>query len=156
MINRTLVNIRAYPYRFFEASLPILHLNFFLKRYVADGVSLLAELALEFLTTENNGSRHHSDFERICLRLIFEHLNLTLQSSAIVIPRTLKVVVHLLNVGHEVGKVGSLHHQRPVFLNQAALNTLRLPQCTIGAEFRHKITSQIFFSARRLADSLRN
>jgi hypothetical protein len=50
--HHTWMGVGTYSYRFFEASLQILYLNFLLKRDVADGVSLLAELAPEFFTVE--------------------------------------------------------------------------------------------------------
>ena len=53
---------RAHAYRFFKASLQILHLDFLLKREVADGVPLLGELAPEVLTVKNNGLRYHPVF----------------------------------------------------------------------------------------------
>jgi hypothetical protein len=62
--------------------------------------------------------------EKTLSRLPFEHLNLTLQSSAVVLSGTFEVIVHLLDVGHEIGKVGSLHSQCSVLLHQAVLNAL--------------------------------
>ena len=75
---------RAHAYRFFKASLQILHFNFLLKRDVTDGVSLLAELAPEVLAVEN-GLRCYSGSKKKLSRLSLKHLNLALQSSAIIL-----------------------------------------------------------------------
>jgi hypothetical protein len=96
-------------YRFFEAGLQILDLNFLLKRDMADGVPLLTKLAPEVLAETNDSLRYYPGRGRIHSLLSLKHLNLALQPSAIVLSRTFEVVVHLLDVGHEIGKMRSLH-----------------------------------------------
>lgn len=97
---------------------------------MADRVSLLIDLAPEFFTAETDEILFRLS-EVIFLRLVLEHLNLTLQSSAIITPRAFEVMVHPLNVVHEIGKAGPLHYERPVFLHEAAMNTLKLAQRTV-------------------------
>ena len=76
---------------------------------MADGISLLAELTPEVLTTKNGGLRYNPGCTKKNSRLSLKHLNLALQSPAIVLSRTFEVIVHLLDVGHEIRKVRSFH-----------------------------------------------
>ena len=77
---------------------------------MADGISLLTELAPEVLTTKNGGLRYNpGSAKKKNSRLSLKHLNLALQSPAIVLSRTFEVIVHLLDVGHEIRKVRSFH-----------------------------------------------
>jgi hypothetical protein len=156
VINYTRTGLRTFPHRFLQASLKIFDFDFLLKRDVADGVSLLTELAPEVFTAENKVLRHSPHPAKKLLRLVLKHLNLTLQPPTIVLSRAFKVVVHLLNVCHEVRKMGSLHRQCPVLLYQTVLNALEYFQYVRRAKPGNQLTSQIFFSARRLAESLRN
>jgi len=55
MVSRVVAGCRSHTYRFFEASLQILDFNFLLKRDMADGVPLLAELVSEVLTAITGG-----------------------------------------------------------------------------------------------------
>ena len=68
--------------------------------------------------------RRYSGPKELSLRLALKHLNLTLQSSAIIISRAFQVVVHLLDVGHEVRKVRTLDREGLVLLHQANLDAL--------------------------------
>ena len=103
------MGVRAYSYRFFQASLQVLDLNFPLKRDVASGVPLLVELAPEILARKDKGLRSNLGSRGRISRLILKHLNLALQPSAIVFSRAFEIVVHPLNVGHQVGKMRPLH-----------------------------------------------
>ena len=76
---------------------------------MADGVPLLAELVSEVLTVTTEVEILLGVWGEIHSRLSLKHLDLALQPSAIVLSRTLVVVVHPLDVGHEIGKMGSLH-----------------------------------------------
>ena len=65
---------------------------------------------------------------KIYPRLSLKHLELALQPSAVVLSRTFEVIVHPLDVGHEVGKVRPFPCQCSVLFHQTALNTLELSQ----------------------------
>ena len=54
-VSYTWTGARSHTYRFFEASLQILDLNFLLKRDMADGVPLLTELVSEVMTVTTRG-----------------------------------------------------------------------------------------------------
>jgi len=87
----------------------ILDLNFLLKRDMADGVPLLAQLVSEVPTVTTSGWDVTWAREKCHSRLSFKHLNLALQSSTVILSRTFEVVVHPLDVGHKIGKVRPFH-----------------------------------------------
>jgi hypothetical protein len=68
-------------------------------------------------------------------RLVFEELNLTLKPASVILTRALNVIVHLLNVRHEIGQMGTLHRQRLIFFDKAALHTL---YPAVSAPFRNQ------------------
>jgi hypothetical protein len=62
------------------------------------------------------------------IHLTIHHLHLILQSPSIVFPRALEIIVHLLHVAHETGKVRPFHSVCPVLFNQSTLYTLQKNQ----------------------------
>jgi hypothetical protein len=58
------------------------------------------------------------------IRLPFQHLKLILQPAAIVFARTLKIVMHFLDIDHEIRYMRALEGQCFVFFSKAALYTL--------------------------------
>ena len=65
-----------------------------------------------------------SSAEKDGLRLVLEQLQLTFETSAVILTRTLEVVVHLLDIGHEVGQVRALHCKSLVLLDKPGLDAL--------------------------------
>ncbi|KAI0246220.1 hypothetical protein BJV78DRAFT_1158050 [Lactifluus subvellereus] len=60
-------------------------------------------------------------------------LNLTLESTSVVLTRMLNVIMHLLNVRHEVGQVGAPHRQHLILPNPF----LSLQVCTLITQLIH-------------------
>lgn len=56
--------------------------------------------------------------------LIIKQLHLTLQTTTIILTRPLEIVVHLLDIGHQVGKMRALDRKSLVLLDKAELDTL--------------------------------
>lgn len=58
-------------------------------------------------------------------QLIPQQLKLIFQTTAIILPSSLQVIVHLLNVSHKIGKMRSFHCETLVFLNETSLDALK-------------------------------
>jgi hypothetical protein len=73
-------------------------------------LSLFVELVTQILAELTSAPEaRHSETQKENEPLIFKQLNLTLESSSIILARALNVIMHLLNIRHEVGQVGALH-----------------------------------------------
>ena len=66
--------------------------------------------------------------------LILEELNLTLKPSSVILARALNVIVHLLNICHEIGQVVTLHRQRLILFNKAALHALPIVSTSLSLD----------------------
>lgn len=64
--------------------------------------------------------------------LPLQKLQLTLQPPTVVLPRTLIIVVHLLDIGHHIRQMRTLQRQRLVLVYKPGLNTL--PDLLLGTK----------------------
>lgn len=88
-------------HRLIQARLKIFHVDIPLECDMSDCFAFLTQLRFQFLPIRDMSKRVGRKM-REKLRLILHHLHLSLKASTIVLSRTLEIIVHLLDVGHEI------------------------------------------------------
>ena len=97
------ISLMISTYRFVNTRPKLFELEIFLQCEVSDGVTLLSELCAQVLTVQKSDIGVPET--RKTIRLVLEHLHLAFKTSSIILTRTLEVVVHPLNICHEIGQM---------------------------------------------------